>query len=56
MLTDAGRTLAKECKQRHETVAAFLRTLGISEKVADWTPKALNITSARKPLRRLKNF
>jgi DtxR family manganese transport transcriptional regulator len=34
-LTDAGRKLAKECKQRHETVAAFLRTLGVSEKIAE---------------------
>ena len=30
-LTDAGHKLAAECKQRHETVAAFLRSLGISE-------------------------
>jgi DtxR family manganese transport transcriptional regulator len=34
-LTDAGHKLAGECKQRHETVAAFLRSLGISEKVAE---------------------
>ena len=34
-LTDAGRKLARECKQRHETVAAFLRTLGVSEKTAE---------------------
>jgi DtxR family manganese transport transcriptional regulator len=34
-LTEAGRKLAAECKQRHETVTAFLRSLGISEKVAE---------------------
>ena len=34
-LTEAGHTLAKECKQRHETVVAFLRSLGISEKAAE---------------------
>ena len=34
-LTDAGRKLADECKQRHQTVAAFLRKLGVSEKVAE---------------------
>jgi len=34
-LTDAGRKLAEECKQRHETVVAFLRSLGISERVAE---------------------
>ena len=34
-LTDAGRRLAEECKRRHETVVAFLRSLGISEKTAE---------------------
>ncbi|MGA9451275.1 MAG: manganese-binding transcriptional regulator MntR, partial [Verrucomicrobiia bacterium] len=34
-LTDAGRKLAAECKRRHETVAAFLQSLGISEQVAE---------------------
>ena len=33
-LTEAGRKLAEECKRRHETVVAFLRSLGISERVA----------------------
>ena len=35
LLTEAGRKLARECKQRHETVTAFLRSLGVSEKVAE---------------------
>ncbi len=34
-LTDRGRALAEECKRRHETVVAFLRSLGVSEKVAE---------------------
>ena len=34
-LTDKGRTLATACKSRHETVVAFLRSLGISERVAE---------------------
>ena len=34
-LTDTGRKLADECKRRHETVAAFLRNLGVSEKTAE---------------------
>ena len=34
-LTDRGRELASTCKSRHETVAAFLRSLGISERVAE---------------------
>ena len=31
-LTEAGHRLARESKRRHETVAAFLRSLGISGK------------------------
>ncbi|HTX21920.1 MAG TPA: manganese-binding transcriptional regulator MntR [Candidatus Aquilonibacter sp.] len=34
-LTDAGRQLAEESKKRHETVVAFLRSLGISEMAAE---------------------
>lgn len=34
-LTDAGRKLAEESKQRHETVVAFLESIGISKKVAE---------------------
>lgn len=34
-LTEAGRKLAEECKRRHETVVDFLRSLGISERVAE---------------------
>jgi len=34
-LTDSGRNLAATCKQRHETVVAFLRSLGIPQRVAE---------------------
>jgi DtxR family manganese transport transcriptional regulator len=34
-LTDAGRTLAAESKQRHQTVVAFLQSLGIPKKTAE---------------------
>lgn len=34
-LTAAGRKLAVECKQRHATVVSFLRSLGISERIAE---------------------
>lgn len=34
-LTDAGRKLAEESKRRHETVMAFLQSLGISRKAAE---------------------
>jgi len=34
-LTDRGHHLAAACKTRHETVVAFLRSLGIPERVAE---------------------
>jgi DtxR family transcriptional regulator, manganese transport regulator len=34
-LTETGQKLAEETKKRHETVTAFLRSLGISEKTAE---------------------
>jgi DtxR family manganese transport transcriptional regulator len=34
-LTDAGHKLAEECRRRHKTVVTFLRSLGISDKVAE---------------------
>jgi DtxR family manganese transport transcriptional regulator len=34
-LTDKGRNLAEICKSRHETVVAFLRSLGIPQRVAE---------------------
>ena len=34
-LTDTGKKLAEESKRRHETVAAFLRSLGVSEKISE---------------------
>ncbi len=34
-LTNTGRGLAATCKSRHKTVVEFLRSLGISERVAE---------------------
>src|ERR1051325_7941676 len=34
-LTEKGRALAAACKNRHETVVAFLRGLGVPERVAE---------------------
>jgi DtxR family manganese transport transcriptional regulator len=34
-LTGSGRKLADECKRRHETVVAFLHSLGVPEKTAE---------------------
>jgi DtxR family manganese transport transcriptional regulator len=34
-LSSAGKTLAAECRRRHETVVSFLRSLGVPEKIAE---------------------
>lgn len=34
-LTEQGQNLAATCKSRHQTVVAFLRSLGIPERVAE---------------------
>ena len=34
-LTDEGRKLAEESKRRHETVVAYLRSIGVPEKTAE---------------------
>ena len=34
-LTEAGRRLAAESKRRHETVVAFLQSLGISPRISE---------------------
>src|SRR5437660_5715450 len=34
-LTDKGRNLAEVCKTRYETVVAFLRSLGIPQRLAE---------------------
>ncbi len=44
-LTGPGQKLARECKQRHKTVVAFLRSIGVPEKLPNWMPKASSITS-----------
>lgn len=40
-LTDAGQKLAEESKKRHETVVAFLRSLGISDKTAEFDAEGI---------------
>src|SRR5208282_2219754 len=34
-LTERGRKLAEECSKRHQTVVAFLRRIGVPERVAE---------------------
>jgi len=34
-LTESGEKLADECRQRHQTVVSFLRSLGITERIAE---------------------
>ena len=56
LLTDAGRKLARECKQRHETVAAFLRMLGVSEKAAELDAEGIEHHVSPETLAAFKKF
>jgi len=40
-LTDTGKKLAEESKKRHETVVAFLQSLGISDKTAEFDAEGI---------------
>ena len=59
-LTDAGRMLAAESKQRHETVVAFLESLGISKRMAELDAEGIEHHVSPETLaafeRRLKNW
>ncbi|MBU6398846.1 MAG: manganese-binding transcriptional regulator MntR [Verrucomicrobia bacterium] len=61
-LTDKGRQLAATCKSRHETVVAFLRSLGIPERVAEMDAEGIEhhvspdtLAAFRTALRRLNS-
>ena len=58
-LTTAGHKLAVECKQRHETVVAFLLSLGIPRKIAELDAEGIEHHVSPETLaaleRRLKN-
>lgn len=34
-LTSTGSKLAEECRQRHQTVVSFLRSLGVADRIAE---------------------
>jgi len=34
-LASVGSTLAEECRQRHQTVVSFLRSLGVADRIAE---------------------
>jgi DtxR family transcriptional regulator, manganese transport regulator len=57
-LTGAGHQLAEECKRRHETVVAFLHSLGVPEKTAEMDAEGIEHHVSRETLaafeRRLK--
>ena len=53
-LTDNGRQLAATTKSRHQTVVAFLRSLGIPERVAEMDAEGIGIMSALARLLRLR--
>lgn len=55
-LTAAGQRLAKECKYRHHAVVAFLRFLGVSEKVAEMDAEGIEHHVSPETLAALQKF
>ena len=55
-LTTDGRSLAKESRDRHETVVRFLMALGVPAASPNPTPKGSSITSAGRRWRRLSGI
>ncbi|MSU35686.1 MAG: manganese-binding transcriptional regulator MntR [Pedosphaera sp.] len=55
-LTEQGQKLAAQCKQRHEIVVAFLRSLGISERVAEIDAEGIEHHVSPETLAAFKRF
>ncbi len=49
-LTRPGEKLARECKERHATVVAFLRSLGVPEKTAEMDAEGIEHHVSRQTL------
>jgi DtxR family manganese transport transcriptional regulator len=49
-LTGPGQKLARECKERHETVVTFLRALGVPEKTAELDAEGIEHHVSRQTL------
>ncbi len=54
-LTNKGRDLATTCKTRHQTVVAFLRSLGVSERVAEMDAEGIEHHVSRQTLTAFKS-
>jgi len=55
-LTSAGKRLARACRERHETVVAFLRKLGVSAKVAAVDAEGIEHHLSRETLAKMRAF
>ncbi len=55
-LTAKGRKLAKQCKQRHETVVRFLLAIGISRRVAETDAEGIEHHVSKETLARFKQI
>ena len=55
-LTDKGKSLAEICKSRHETVVAFLKSLGIPQRVAEMDAEGIEHHVSEETLEAFKKF
>ncbi|GAB5496598.1 MAG: manganese-binding transcriptional regulator MntR [Phycisphaerales bacterium] len=55
-LTAKGRKLARQCKERHETVVRFLLAIGISRRVAETDAEGIEHHVSKETLARFKQI
>ncbi len=55
-LTAVGKRLAEKSRKRHETVLAFLLTLGVPEKEAEWDAEGIEHHVSEVTLKKMAAF
>ncbi|MGH1376839.1 MAG: manganese-binding transcriptional regulator MntR [Alphaproteobacteria bacterium] len=55
-LTDKGREIAQDCKQRHIIVVEFLKSIGVSEKVAEMDAEGVEHHVSQETLEAFQRF
>jgi DtxR family transcriptional regulator, manganese transport regulator len=55
-LTDKGRKLAEACKERHVIVFEFLKSIGVSPKIAEMDAEGVEHHVSEETLRAFKRF
>lgn len=55
-LTNKGQEMAKACKQRHLIIVEFLKSIGVSEKIAEMDAEGLEHHVSKETLKAFQDF